>query len=1047
MALNKYHMRFSVEQYRQSKELFETWLEVAQKRFTGRTAGDKGDFVDFVRGTYQKCLELGFPTAEMFRRFACEKQSDWYSNYPRDRKCKGFYGRWPEGWDDNSERLLSEGQYLRKRKWQPDSTVSEVRHPDERYDPVLRTLVTIASVEKQRKTEYRGGQDVTVAELCDTFGLRGVAVGGWEWNAQSRRMTDLAHHAPIQRLTNVVYDSLMELAELIGQDSRTIGLRGGRIADGISIGLGVARLGDVRNCASFRASDGMLNVMDNFADGSLAYEWMRALFHQFIGPRWDSWFAGHASAVEGPKSFRILGISNPVEIEGVIDEQLVFSHDLLERHNMYRDATVAVLRDVYDWKYFKPEQLMRRADERSTLSMPNERLTKDLMEYRKQVRQLRRQLAGVHAMWCALAELGNTDSTSVRCAELTGHILEAWGQEQPFIHSFSNDLVGGVVPPIFTTRYKSTTGALTIPPPDGLSDVRIMLLLRQLRKWCGEVADSVWDSLAEREVTVEQRCELLALGMDFGQWNSGMVEIDSDGSRFATFDPYSRVLTRANHYPSADRDGKVDESVHGTRHGFWLAAKLCYLGEQKAQYTPGDDHGQLVSDFFLSTKALAECFSGYESSTMERFARAGEAAVEHLLREQKLQNGMLVSDYARCASIGVGEALFALGRTIEKYTLEAMLDQLEDIEEHYYTGEVDLVGVFSPNEGWELEGSLVDDLILNEMEYGEESSRLRQEGEALQSKHDKLVDEIEAWGECQKGKIVLKDDSGASYDPSEYPHGGQLGIMRDTKYESEHFEPLHIDYTDYLEYSKIPDDDMYSQYLYEEDRIVAVIKMMKGDLWVMNDSDLSDIAMLKAKMEELDEKGVDLLTRAGALNREVRRWFKRMYEFRVKPMRELAERIRRIAKEGGNVQNTGRSDGEACGGRIPLYPQGRERLIMVELIRSIMANLHYVESRSGKWQGGVVFDHVAFRTPIQVEEMRLFQSIHDAFAECEQDAELKRRIAPVVGELDSNEPTTELIDYSDWMMTYVRELDMMWTNEPSRLGEVRGKCAGLPEEE
>jgi len=105
--------------------------------------------------------------------------------------------------------------------------------------------------------DWRKGKDISPKMLSDTFGFRGIEFGNYVENA--RRQNDL----------NRAFDSLMDLANIIGVDTRALSLNG-------SLGLAFGARGSGSAAAHYEPTKVVINLTKNNGAGSLAHEWWHA---------------------------------------------------------------------------------------------------------------------------------------------------------------------------------------------------------------------------------------------------------------------------------------------------------------------------------------------------------------------------------------------------------------------------------------------------------------------------------------------------------------------------------------------------------------------------------------------------------------------------------------------------------------------------------------------------------------------------------------------------------------------------------------------------
>jgi hypothetical protein len=119
-------------------------------------------------------------------------------------------------------------------------------------------------VERDGMTDHRGSRDIDPQEFIDAFGFRGVEFGNWVPNDERQRMLNLG------------YDGMMDLAEILGWEPRDMSL-GGRL----SAAFGARGKGG-RGAAHYEAGRYVYNFTRFNGAGSQAHEFGHALDH-FVG--------------------------------------------------------------------------------------------------------------------------------------------------------------------------------------------------------------------------------------------------------------------------------------------------------------------------------------------------------------------------------------------------------------------------------------------------------------------------------------------------------------------------------------------------------------------------------------------------------------------------------------------------------------------------------------------------------------------------------------------------------------------------------------------
>lgn len=105
--------------------------------------------------------------------------------------------------------------------------------------------------------DWRKGKDISPKMLSETFGFRGIEFGNYVENA--RRQNDL----------NRAFDSLTDLANVIGVDTKALSLNG-------SLGLAFGARGSGSAAAHYEPIKVVINLTKNNGAGSLAHEWWHA---------------------------------------------------------------------------------------------------------------------------------------------------------------------------------------------------------------------------------------------------------------------------------------------------------------------------------------------------------------------------------------------------------------------------------------------------------------------------------------------------------------------------------------------------------------------------------------------------------------------------------------------------------------------------------------------------------------------------------------------------------------------------------------------------
>ncbi|MDR2364579.1 MAG: LPD5 domain-containing protein [Zoogloeaceae bacterium] len=110
--------------------------------------------------------------------------------------------------------------------------------------------------------DHRNGEDATPEMFDKAFGFRGVEFGKWVSQGKDAKER--------QGFLNLAYDSLMDLATILGIPSRAISLNG-------ELGLGLGSRGSGKFSAHFEPDTVIINLTKTRGAGSLAHEWFHAL--------------------------------------------------------------------------------------------------------------------------------------------------------------------------------------------------------------------------------------------------------------------------------------------------------------------------------------------------------------------------------------------------------------------------------------------------------------------------------------------------------------------------------------------------------------------------------------------------------------------------------------------------------------------------------------------------------------------------------------------------------------------------------------------------
>lgn len=115
---------------------------------------------------------------------------------------------------------------------------------------------------KRENLPKRTDRDVSADDFVKDFGFRGVEFGNWA--AQDER----------QRIVNMAYDGLMDLAEIMGVPPKALSLNG-------TMGMAFGARGGGKFAAHYEPGKLVINMTKINGGGSMAHEWAHALDHYF----------------------------------------------------------------------------------------------------------------------------------------------------------------------------------------------------------------------------------------------------------------------------------------------------------------------------------------------------------------------------------------------------------------------------------------------------------------------------------------------------------------------------------------------------------------------------------------------------------------------------------------------------------------------------------------------------------------------------------------------------------------------------------------------
>ncbi|MDY0386673.1 MAG: LPD38 domain-containing protein [Methanolobus sp.] len=140
--------------------------------------------------------------------------------------------------------------------------------------PSVRLKYTNETARERVGKDWRGGKDIGSEELATTFGFRAIEFGNWV-NQKERQV-----------FINNTYDSLMDLAQLLGISPKSISLAG-------NLGLTFGSRGSGKAAAHYEPGRRIINLTKTQGLGSLAHEWWHGI---------DNYFAGFETTLTNMKS-------------------------------------------------------------------------------------------------------------------------------------------------------------------------------------------------------------------------------------------------------------------------------------------------------------------------------------------------------------------------------------------------------------------------------------------------------------------------------------------------------------------------------------------------------------------------------------------------------------------------------------------------------------------------------------------------------------------------------------------------------------------------
>ena len=139
----------------------------------------------------------------------------------------------------------------------------------------------LEEIVRKGKTHRLGGKDADVSDF-QKFGFRGVTFGNWN-NSPER-----------QHILNHAYDSLTDMADILGVPAKSLSLDGD-----LGLGFGSHGKGLTGARAHYNRKGVVINLTKMHGAGSLAHEWMHAIDHwvgRLNGKASSDWTAGEDGA-------------------------------------------------------------------------------------------------------------------------------------------------------------------------------------------------------------------------------------------------------------------------------------------------------------------------------------------------------------------------------------------------------------------------------------------------------------------------------------------------------------------------------------------------------------------------------------------------------------------------------------------------------------------------------------------------------------------------------------------------------------------------------
>lgn len=261
-------------------------LAVLFSVYKGRTDPFVMSATDLVRA--RDLVKQGFPSIEPWkRRFTVTKSGQGYT----DRGIANLVDESTEVGTPMTPEQIRQGVYFVTTKAgkrvafgvtledaQAAAAALYERHKggDEKDEPTRPHLDNL----ERRGLPQRIDRDVTPEDFLQAFGWRGIEFGNWA--AQDER----------QRLLNMAYDALMDLAQIVNVPPLALSLNG-------TMGLAFGARGGGKFAAHYEPGKLVINMTKLRGAGSLAHEWAHALDHYLGELGREDAYQGNARGATG----------------------------------------------------------------------------------------------------------------------------------------------------------------------------------------------------------------------------------------------------------------------------------------------------------------------------------------------------------------------------------------------------------------------------------------------------------------------------------------------------------------------------------------------------------------------------------------------------------------------------------------------------------------------------------------------------------------------------------------------------------------------------